>query len=51
MTALDKYTHDQRKINVAKNYNFDIIELWDSDTVEYNTNIITEHLKHKGLII
>jgi very-short-patch-repair endonuclease len=45
--ANEVYQFDQEKIKVAKDNGFDVIVLWDSDTIEYNKQIVSESIKQK----
>jgi len=47
LSANEVYKLDQEKIQFAKNDDFDVIEIWDSDTTEYNKQIVSESIKQK----
>lgn len=46
-SADEVYQFDQEKIKIAKDNGFDVIVLWDSDTIEYNKQIVSESIKQK----
>lgn len=45
--AIDVINEDNKKIEIAKKYGFDIYVLWDSDDIDYNSEKIFNILKEK----
>jgi len=46
-SAQESYDHDQNKKIIAEKMGFDVITLWDSDTIDYNQKIVSESIKLK----
>jgi hypothetical protein len=45
--AQETYESDQHKKLIAQRAGFDLVTLWDSDTIEYNREIVSESIKSK----